>query len=246
MSSQRQRTYRFHVERLAPGRVELAAAEAHHAASVLRLKVGASIDLFDGQGAVATGRIERVGRGKVRVLVEGMQQLGARPRPVVHVAFAIPKGKRLDWLLEKATELAAASLRPVVFERSVAGGQAGQFVSKRERWLAHCIAAAKQCGLNWLPELHAPGSLGEFLSGAPGDVRAVGSCGESVPPLRSVLVDRACEEVCLLVGPEGGMTDDELALARETGFQPVRLGRSTLRIETAAVALLAAAGAICE
>jgi len=242
---------RFFAEDLSSETVRLPREEAHHALRVLRLGVGAELELFDGYGNVADGRIVEVTRQAVDVGIEARRSLGPRPLPVVHVAFAVPKGKRLDWLLEKATELGAASLRPVVFQRSVAGALAGRLApAKRRRWTAHCVAAAKQSGLNWLPEIGDPMPLAEFLTqelfGAEGYFGVMG-VAEGAPGVRQVLARApAGRDVCLLVGPEGGLTHAELAGAAEAGFVPARLGRTVLRVETAAVALLAAVVAIHE
>ena len=254
---------RFFAESLEEAEVALTAFEAHHAVDVLRLGAGEQVELFDGAGRTAVGRIVRAGRGKAAVRIEQLRPTIRRGGPLVHLAFAVPKGKRLDWLLEKATELGAASLRPVRFERSVAGGEPG--AAKRGRWLAHCIAAAKQSGLNFLPEIRRPLSLEEFLkesaieSPQPGNTggdiaRLLGDVSPEAPgitnalealrpPLRST-IDNRQSEIVLLVGPEGGLTDAERAACLGAGFAPVRIGRTTLRTETAAIALLAAATAI--
>ena len=245
------RDSRFHVEDLSKDQVRLAPAEGHHAVHVLRLTVGAAVELFDGRGTIAAGRIAAIKRQAVDVWIERREALGMRPGPIVHLAFAAPKGKRLDWLLEKATELGAASLQPVLFERSVAGQITGKLPpTKRQRWQAHCVAAAKQSGLNWLPQIGDPMPLGEFLEhelfGAAGYFGVVG-VAEGAPAVRDVLA-RAPEgrDVCLLVGPEGGITREELAAAAQAGFAPARLGRTVLRVETAAIALLAAVVALHE
>jgi len=148
----------------------------------------------------------------------------------------VPKGKRLDWLLEKATELAAGVLQPVLFARSVAGGE-NLSAGKRNRWEAHCIAAAKQCGLNRLPTLESPVPLQEFLA-QPGDsLRLVGDVTDEGVAFSEAI--RPAEEVRILVGPEGGFTPAERQDIREGGYQFVRLGATTLRVETAAISLLA-------
>jgi len=241
---------RFHAPDLSAKIVRLSAGEAHHALHVLRLGTGAAVTLFDGRGSVADGHVATVRRSAVDVRVEARRPAEPRPGPTVHVAFAVPKGKRLDWLLEKATELAAASLEPVLFERSVAaGGLARLSPTKRQRWQAHCIAAAKQSGLNWLPDLADPRTLGDFLAdaltGPAGYVGLVGVVNGGSKPIREVLSQApAGRELCLLIGPEGGLTRSELVDAVQAGFVPVRLGRTTLRVETAALALLAAAMAV--
>lgn len=226
--------------------VSLPPTESHHAVHVLRLKSGDPVELFDGRGASALGRIDAVRRDAVAATIEEVRPPAARPEPILHLAFAVPKGDRLDWLLEKATELGAASLRPVAFHRSVAGtGRLSP--AKRGRWLARCIAAAKQAGLDFLPDLGDPVPLDDFL-GATGDT--LGLCGDlgadSQGLPRALHGRRPHQPVTLLVGPEGGLTDEERLAIRRAGFLFVRLGRTTLRIETAAVALLAATLAILE
>ena len=256
---------RFFAENLEAGQQALQPGEAHHATHVLRLAAGAQVELFDGRGRTAVGRIIEAKRGKVVVRIERANPPADRPRPVIHLAFAVPKGKRLDWLLEKATELAAASLQPVRFERSVAGGEPSG--PKRQRWLGCCIAAAKQCGLNFLPELGQMLNLDQFLQeqaagnveppkGRRRIVRLLGDLGrdavcitEALKPAdggRQSEIPNPKSEIVLLVGPEGGLTAAERAACIKAGFRPVRLGRTTLRIETAAIALLAAATAACE
>jgi len=237
---------RLFCENLAIGPAELPAEEAHHAVGVLRLGQGAEVELFDGAGGVGAGRIVQAARGKVVVEVESLTPATLREKPELHLAFAVPKGKRLDWLLEKATELGAASLRAVIFRRSIAGG-AELSESKRRRWRLHCISAAKQCGLNRLPEIHPPEPLERFLAGAVGMFALLGGVGEGAARLHDALADRRGEDaICILVGPEGGLTDEEQALALSGGFRLVRLGAATLRVETAAVALLAATTALCR
>jgi 16S rRNA (uracil1498-N3)-methyltransferase len=228
--------------------VSLPSDQAHHALGVLRLGVGESVALFDGRGASADGRIIRIGRGEV-VVAAGEVSHEPAPRPRVHLAFAVPKGKRLDWLLEKATELAAASLQPIVFERSVAGG-AELTEAKRRRWLGHCISAAKQCGLNRLPELHDVTALSDFLTAgkpATNSIRLLGDADIDSTPLADALkAAGTLEDVTVLVGPEGGPEAAERRQIVAAGFVPARLGATTLRIETAAVALLAAIRAVTD
>jgi 16S rRNA (uracil1498-N3)-methyltransferase len=237
-----QEKYRFHCENLSvgAGAVELSMSESHHAMHVLRLTVGAEVELFDGLGRKVAGRIAQARHGIVRVELIGAAVVQPRPRPEIHLAFATPKGKRLDWLLEKATELGAASLTAVRFERSVAGAESLS-ENARERWMGHCIAAAKQCGLDFLPEIHEPVAVEEFVSNpATGMLRLVGDLGEDALSLPRALSGwQPGQPVAVLVGPEGGLTQAERDAIIAGGFAPVRLGGTTLRIETAAVALLA-------
>jgi 16S rRNA (uracil1498-N3)-methyltransferase len=226
--------------------VPLSSPEAHHAVGVLRLRAGAAVELFDGRGGTARGTIAAAQRNTVTVLVSELPPPQARRGPVVHLAFGEPKGKRLDWLLEKATELGAASLTPVRFQRSVAGQEA-MTEPRRERWLAHCIAAAKQSGLNFLPRIEGPMGLGEFLKRHHQRLCILGDAGAPAKTLQeAVALRRDGQELCLLVGPEGGLTEEEQAEALVAGFIAARLGSTTLRTETAAIALLAAVAANCQ
>ncbi len=243
MSTSAAQLPRFYVPSLSAGEVAITAGEAHHGLHVLRLSAGQAVELFDGQGQAARATIAETTRHEIRCQAEPPTGRPA-PAPAVTLAFAVPKAKRLDWLLEKATELAVTRLQPVVFERSVAGGEKFS-ASKRDRWLGHCISAAKQCGLNHLPTLGEHCTLGEFLDEPAEGLQLLGDGGAETSPLAAhAEAIRAASLSTLLVGPEGGLTQAERELAVGAGFQPVRLGDTTLRIETAAVALLAGLRAV--
>ncbi len=235
MTSPRAR-HRFFAESLDGEVVELSAGEAHHARHVLRLADGAEVEVFDGAGSVAAGAFRPVGKKAARVEI-ARRRRGEPARPVVEVAFAVPKGRRLEWLLEKATELGASRLSPVVFQRSVV--RPSWTPHALRRWRATCVAAAKQCGSAWLPRIDPPAPLEEHLARCQAGARIVGDAdGQTL--VAALGRHRALEVAALLVGPEGGLTSAERQAAAEAGFVPVRLGRLTLRTETAAVALLVA------
>ncbi|MCK4625374.1 MAG: 16S rRNA (uracil(1498)-N(3))-methyltransferase [Phycisphaerae bacterium] len=231
---------RFFVQSLDGEAVELSADEAHHAIDVLRLKDGAEVNLFDGAGSIADGTLCLHGRKQADVHILRQREAKNRPEPLVELAFAVPKGKRLDWLLEKATELEAARLTPIIFHRSVAT------TAPSKRWRRTCITAAKQCGNNFLPEIAETKTLKKFLADADAEIKILGHTeGDTAIP--SVLNGwSAGKEIVILIGPEGGLTDDETAAANKSGFANVGLGSLTLRIETAAIALLAAVNACCR
>jgi 16S rRNA (uracil1498-N3)-methyltransferase len=213
--------------------------EARHAAKVLRMRVGDEVGLFDGVGGVSTGELSAVAKRDVRVRL-GKVRFEERRGRRVELAFAVPKGKRLDWLLEKSAELACTVLQPVRLERSVAG-ESSFSENKRERWLDRCIAACKQSGGAWLPELREPVALSEYLAECDADVRWLGEAAGTARPLGPAVAEVGPgEAVALLVGPEGGLTDGESATAATAGFVAVRVGHTTLRVETACVAMLAA------
>jgi 16S rRNA (uracil1498-N3)-methyltransferase len=232
---ERKAKHRLYAPSLDGRAVELSASEAHHALHVLRLREGDEVELFDGAGGVARGGLRPSGRKAAAVEVAGRRS-AARPEPVVELAFACPKGKRLDWLIEKATELGAARLTLVVFSRSASQPSAHAL----ERLGAICIAAAKQCGANFLPQVARPVELGDFLAANQAGLRLLASA-EAKTSLPSALTGyKRGEGITALIGPAGGLTDAETAAAVEAGFVPVRLGDLTLRVETAAAATLAA------
>ncbi|MHC4985840.1 MAG: RsmE family RNA methyltransferase [Planctomycetota bacterium] len=237
---------RFYVPQLEEGRAILSSDQAHHAANVLRLSAGDAVVVFDGLGQVAQARIDSAGRKGVTLTVGAVAGPQERPQPVIEIAFAVPKGKRVDWLVEKATELGAAALQPVVFERSVAGG--GELSpAKRQRWLGHCIAAARQCELDFLPELLPPRALSAYLGDCAATWKLFGDVAEHGPSIAAALGDwQAGQPIAILVGPEGDLTDAERSAAVDAGFRPAHLGHTVLRVETAAVALTAALVAVCD
>jgi len=233
-------TRRFFVSDLSGDEVQPSPGEVHHALHVLRLKDGDEVELFDGAGVVATGVIGHVDRRNVVIRVTDRRTCPPPPLPAIGLAFAAPKPKRLDWLVEKATELGAASLQRVIFDRSPPAAKT-ESAAKGDKLLVHCISAAKQSGLNFLPELPAPVTLAEILSAKEDSLRLLGDTGPDALQIAEAIEGASTlDTVRLLVGPEGGLTESERSASIAAGFIPVRIARTTLRTETAAIALLAA------
>jgi len=215
--------------------------EVHHALHVLRLKDGDEAELFDGAGRIAIARLEHIDRRNAVFRITERRTAPGPSRPAIHLAFAAPKGKRIDWLVEKATELGAASLQRVLFDRSQPAAKS-ESTAKLDKLRAHCISAAKQCGLNFLPALPPAARLSDILAARAGSLKLLGDTGAD-----AIRMDRAIEQyepfddVVLLIGPEGGLTESERGESIEAGFIPVRVARTTLRTESAAVAMLSIA-----
>lgn len=207
----------------------LPSEEGHHVARVLRLGPGDRIGILDGRGLQGTAEIVTCGGGRVLVKVLALEPGAREPlRPVVVVA-ALVRGPRWDFLIEKATELGATHIAPLLAARSVALG------SRSERWRRVALAAAKQSLRARIPEVAAPLGLAEILEAWPGAFLLVASEGggpvgpSSLGPGQPLL---------LVVGPEGGLTEEEVELLGTSGACEVSLGPRRLRSETAVAALL--------
>jgi 16S rRNA (uracil1498-N3)-methyltransferase len=233
---------RFHcAEPLAPHRsIALPAAAARHV-QVLRLQPGAAITLFDGQGGEYRAVIERMGRSEVHVLVESHQAIEREARRAIHLAVGMPANERMDWLIEKATELGAASLQPLTAQRSVVR-LAGERAARRQaHWQAIAIAACEQCGRNRVPAVHEPVDVSSWLRALGPDHERTARWVLSLDAqARQTAPDGdAADAWTVLSGPEGGLTPDEEQAARRAGFAPLSLGPRVLRAETAPLTVLA-------
>lgn len=233
---------RFHVQNLDERTLD--AAESRHATQVLRLKEGALITAFNGRGKEAKVRITSATKERVEFEVLSQQQNPA-PACNLHLGQALPKGKAMDWILQKVTELGVQSISPIQSDRSVVSIDEDKSEHKLERWTQTVTEACKQCGQNWMPQVHAPSSLQGFLDSlAPGGLRLIGSLQPEARPLPKVLREAwqqgPVANITYLVGPEGDFTPAEMGKARAAGFLPVSLGPNILRTETATLYLTSA------
>lgn len=212
---------------------------AHHAERVLRLRAGDAVVLFNGAGGEYPGRIETLGKiGRVRLDAFDVRE--CESPLAVRLAQAMPAADKMDSIVQKCVELGVAAVAPVVSSRSIVR-LSGERAAKRIDHLRRlAIAACEQCGRNRVPQVDDLQSLPQFLAGertastlrlvlAPGAQTGLGAL--TAPPGGAVT---------LLVGPEGGFSDEELRAASACGFQPVALGPRVLRTETAGLAALAA------
>ena len=221
---------------------------------VLRLQPGADITLFDGGGPLLRGgewtaTVLHMGRTSVRVRVGAHQAIEREGARAVHLLAGTTAGERMDWLVEKATELGMASLTPLATERSMVRLQGERAAKKQAHWQAVAVAACEQCGRNRVPHIHPLASLAQALAPASAAAVATGvaplrlvlSLAPGSVPLRSVLAQAAPEAALqFLSGPEGGLSAQEEQQALAQGFVPVSLGPRVLRAETAPLAALAA------
>ncbi len=211
---------------------------AAHLTRVLRLTVGAALAVFDGVGHEHDARIETL-RDRGLELRIGPPRTPPSLSPLaITLAQGISRGEHMDYAVQKATELGVWCIAPLFCERSVVRLDAEQAVRKLEHWRGVAIAAAEQCGRADLPRILPPRRLGEHLAvaRAAAGLRLV-LAPQAAASLRELPAASALE---ILIGPEGGLTDDEIALAAHAGYTGVRLGPRVLRTETAAAAAIAA------
>jgi 16S rRNA (uracil1498-N3)-methyltransferase len=221
--------------------------EAHHCLNVLRNAPGDKIVVFDGRGNEATAQIESADKRRAVLKI-----LHRAKSPSVAcrltLAQAVPKGKNMDLIIEKAVELGASAIVPLLSERTVVQLDADELAAKREKWQTVAREACKQCGQNWLPDVALPVSTKVFFEQQrPGGLLLIASLQSDSRPIKQVLADSisqhgAVRDVTILVGPEGDFTPAEISLAKSNGCQPVTLGPIILRTETAAIYCLSVLG----
>jgi len=230
-------TARYFVETpIAGDEAALVDAEAHHASHVMRVRVGDVVTLFDGSGCEFAARVAKVGRSEVRLAIESRAVVDRELRRDVSLCSALPRGDRQRWLSEKAVELGVRRFVPLRSKRAVVQPDSGACTRLRRT----VIEASKQCGRNVLMRIEEP----QDVAGAAGlfgdDVLrllAAPSATDGLAPMSSS--ESALRPVAAIIGPEGGLTDEEEAAATAAGWRPVSLGPRILRIETAAALVCA-------
>ena len=224
--------------------LDLPAAAARHV-QVLRLQPGGAITLFNGEGGEYTATVLRMGRSEVAVRIDQHHAIEREPARAVHLAVGMPANDRMDWLVEKATELGVASIQPLHTAHSVLRLSGERAAKKQAHWQSVAIAACEQCGGNRVPVVQPVRELDAYLRAVNGctsdskQVRCVLSFGDDAQPLLALMNGVAASQPMLcLSGPEGGLSVAEETQARQAGFIPATLGVRILRAETAALAAL--------
>jgi 16S rRNA (uracil1498-N3)-methyltransferase len=227
--------------------LQLDAAAARHV-QVLRMQPGDALTLFNGQGGEFEATVTLMGRSQVDVQVGAHLAVEREAKRQVHLAISMPANDRMDWLIEKATELGAASIQPLMTERSVLRLSGERAEKKTTHWQAAAIAACEQCGRNRIPIIFAPISYRKWLlagieaaRSAPDLIvsKVILSLHAQAIPAARWAEQHANTALLCLAGPEGGLSSAEEQAALDAGFAPISLGSRTLRSETAPLAALA-------
>lgn len=222
--------------------VDLPPTAARHV-QVLRMQPGHTLTLFNGEGGEFSAEVQHMGRSDVRVVVGEHRDAECEAACKVHLAVGMPANERMDWLVEKATELGVHRITPLMTERSVIRLTGERAEKKQAHWQAVAASASEQCGRNRVPVIDMPERLDAWLArqAAQADVvHGVLSLHASTQPLNALRdgVAGSAKSWVLLNGPEGGLTDAEDTAARGKCFVALSLGERVLRAETAALGAL--------
>jgi 16S rRNA (uracil1498-N3)-methyltransferase len=218
--------------------IELPEAVAHHL-HVVRMQPGAALTLFNGSGGQYAARLADLGKKRASATVEAFEALDAELPWALTLAQGLPEGTKMDWIVEKAVELGAAAVQPLAAQRSVVRLSGERLEKRLAHWQAVVVAASEQCGRNRLAQVAPvadfnrwaaqPGDGGPRILLSPRATQSLAGWARATPP----------QAVTLLVGPEGGFTDQEEDTALASGALALSMGPRVLRTETAGLAALA-------
>lgn len=231
------RLSRFFIDApLSLGQHELPETQAHYIGRVLRHAVGDKVQLFDGSGLEYVGELTDVGKKNVRVELRE-QHSGQPVSPLhIHLGQGLSRGERMDWAIQKATELGANEISLIVSERCEVRLKDERADKRLAHWRQVAISACEQCGRSVVPIIHPPINLNQWLSQTTAELRLV------LHPVAEPWTSHPRpESLAFLIGPEGGLSDNEVSLAKTHGFHAARLGPRVLRTETAPVVALSVA-----
>jgi 16S rRNA (uracil1498-N3)-methyltransferase len=219
----------------------VAADQARYLNTVLRMKEGDPLLIFNGTGWEYEAVIRRQAAG-IELAITGRHEL---PVAEIHITLcqAVPKSEKMDGIIRHATELGAERIIPFFAERSIPRWQRERFPRKRERWQKIAVEASRQCGRTDIPEIGEIVTFEQMLGAVPeSGLRLIPWEEETKTGIHEVLRDptwAGMKEFILVIGPEGGFSAEEIVLARQAGFLSVSLGKRVLRVETASLAVLA-------
>ncbi|MGC1329390.1 16S rRNA (uracil(1498)-N(3))-methyltransferase [Pseudomonas sp.] len=231
------RLSRFYIDApLSLGEHELPEAQAHYIGRVLRMAEGDAVQLFDGSGQEYRGALLEVGKKRVRVQLD--EAFAGQPESSLktHLGQGLSRGERMDWAIQKATELGASEITPIVSERCEVRLKDERAEKRQAHWQQIAVSACEQCGRSTVPVIHPPVVLADWLKACDAELKLV------LHPVAEPLVSHEKPaSLAFLIGPEGGLSDAEVSQAQAAGFHSARLGPRVLRTETAPVVALAVA-----
>ncbi len=214
--------------------IELAEAQSHYLTKVLRMQAGRELILFNGLGGEYSATIETVTKKSVCVQISNFNSDNRESSLSLELAIGVSRGERMDWVLQKATELGVTKITPLITERTEVklGGERAD--KKINHWQQTVVSACEQCQRNLLPELSEPIFLEDWITRCTAEAKFVLHHRDN----QGLPKEKKFSSVALLIGPEGGLNDDEIAQALTQQFSPLTLGPRVLRTETAPVAAI--------
>lgn len=232
--------------------LRLEGEEAHHCTQVVRCRPGDRVTVFDGAGTEANAEILSATDRVVTLRSLGVSRSSPLKSRIV-LGQGMPKGKNMDLIVQKAVELGASALVPLLSDRTVVRLDADEAAKRQEKWQRTALEACKQCGRNLVPQVAAPQTVGKALASlgrsAAGELRLIAAISPETLPLKELLAEHreanggeGPRQVQVWIGPEGDFTPAELSQAVSAGFRPLSLGPIVLRSETAALYALSVLG----
>lgn len=229
-------------EQIGDEEIIITGSDLEHLVRVLRLRPGDAITVSNGQGTVYHCVLQQITKDKAVGTIRGAYPDTSEPPIEVMLLQGLPKGDKLDLIIQKATELGVTAVYPIAMERSVVKLSPEKAASRVKRWQRIAFEAAKQCRRNRAPVVHSVMTLAGVFDSLPGETKVLIPWeGEKTRGIRQVLTSpefTAAKRIALVIGPEGGFAGEEIILAENWGAVPVSLGPRILRTETAAIATL--------
>jgi 16S rRNA (uracil1498-N3)-methyltransferase len=240
MNTRREKTMRlsrFFVDAaLSVGEHQLPEAQAHYISRVLRMAEGDALQLFDGSGLEFSASLVEVGKKQVRVQISESFPGQIESALQIHLGQGLSRGERMDWAIQKATELGVSQITPIISERCEVRLKDERAEKRQLHWQQIAISACEQCGRSVVPVINPPVTLADWLKQTEADLKLV------LHPVAEPLTSHEKPAtLAFLIGPEGGLNDAEVAQAQDAGFHAARLGPRVLRTETAPVVALSVA-----
>jgi len=221
--------------------ISVTGEEAHHIADVMRLKAKDKVVTFDGTGKEYIGIIKEIGKKSIIIDVSGTREAIKTSAPRTTLIQAIPKREKIEYLIEKATELGVGAILPVLTERTIPDWDEDKKASRVVRWRKIAREASKQCGRLDIPRITEIMRFSDIINDEKfSGLKLIAVLQDDTEPIRKVLKDFKGDDVYIAIGPEGDFTPDEVKYALERGFKPVSLGLRVLKSDTAGLFALSA------
>lgn len=228
-------------ESVRDGKIFVSGDEAHHILDVMRLKKGDPVVVFDGTGSEYSGTIKDTLKASLLIEISESRKSIPKESPFITLIQAIPKKEKMDYIIEKTTELGVGRIVPVVTGRTVVRWDDAKRFGNAERWRRIALAAAKQCGRADVPEVCPVEKLATALKSVKDDsLKVIAALAEGTVPLKEAFRNYNGGHYAIAIGPEGDFTGSEIEAAVESGFKPVNLGQRVLKSDTAGLFVISA------